>query len=141
MDISPNFDSTHKVLTFAVWESFIDVFDELGMAVYETIERVAIEDGEQEASRDNGRVEAILDLRVIEEQSRQLTYAVHELIYGGESVGWRRAERGFQILGRRDQAAVSLLVNNQPREILETSSLGVVKKTILYFYLFTLHLV
>ena len=76
------FDSTHKDLTSTVWESFIDVFDELGMAVYETIERVAIEDGEQEASRDNGRVEAILDLRVIEEHLRQLTYVVLSL--------WRR---------------------------------------------------
>ena len=41
----------------------------------------------------------------------------------------------------RDQAAVFPLVNGQPRKFLETSSLGVVKKTILYFYLFTLHLV
>ena len=39
-------------------------------AQYETIGRVAIEDGEQEAPRDNGRVEAILDLRFIEEQLR-----------------------------------------------------------------------
>ena len=49
-----------KVLTPAIWESFIHMFDELGMAVYETIGRIAMEDGKQEAaSRDNGRVEAI----------------------------------------------------------------------------------
>ena len=36
--------------------------------------------GEQETLRDNGRVEAILDLRVIEEQLWWLTYAVHELM-------------------------------------------------------------
>ena len=67
-------DIESKVLTPAVWESSIHMFDELGMVVYETIGRVAMGDGEQEAApRDNGRVEAILDLRVIEEQLRQLT--------------------------------------------------------------------
>ena len=56
----------NKVLTPAVWESYIHMFDELGVAVYEAIRRVSMEDGEQEAApRDNGRVEAILDLRVI----------------------------------------------------------------------------
>ena len=56
----------NKVLTPAVWESSIHMFDELGVAVYETIRRVAMEDEEQEAApRDNGCVEAILDLRVI----------------------------------------------------------------------------
>ena len=50
----------------AVWESSIHMFNELGVAVYETIRLVSMEDGEQEAApRDNGRVEVILDLRVI----------------------------------------------------------------------------
>ena len=41
------------------------------MTVYETIGRIVMEDGEQKAAPgDNGRVEAILDLRVIEEQLR-----------------------------------------------------------------------
>ena len=65
---------------------FIHMFDELGMAVYETIGRIAFEDGEQEVPGDDGRVEAILDLRVIEEQLRQLIYAIHELME--ESIGW-----------------------------------------------------
>ena len=67
-------DIDSKVLTPAIRGSSIHMFDELGMAVYETIGRFSMEDGEQEAApRDNGRVEAILDLRVIEEQLRQLT--------------------------------------------------------------------
>ena len=76
-----------KVLTPAVWERFIYMFDELGMAVYETIGCIAVEDGEQEAPRDNGRVEATLDLRVIEEQLRQLTHAVHELMEENQLAG------------------------------------------------------
>ena len=51
--------------------------------------------------RDNGRVEAILNLQVIEEQLRQLTCG--PWAQGGGSVGWRRARRSFQILGRRSE--------------------------------------
>ena len=47
------------------------MLDELGVAVYyETIGRVSIEYGEQEAPRDNRRVEALPDLRVTEERLR-----------------------------------------------------------------------
>ena len=42
-------DMESKVLIPVLGQSFIHMFDELGMAVYETIGRVAIEDGEQEA--------------------------------------------------------------------------------------------
>ena len=82
-----------KVLTPGVWESYIHIPDELGMAVYETIGRIAMEDGDQEAaSRDNKRVGAILDLRVIEEQLRQLTYAVHELMEESQLAGNEQKE-------------------------------------------------
>ena len=73
-------DMKSKVPTSALWQSFIYMFDELGMAVYETIGRVVIENWEQEAPRDNWPLEAVLDLRVIEEQLRQLTYVAHEPI-------------------------------------------------------------
>ena len=39
--------------------------------------------------------------------------------YGGESIGWRRTERGFQILGERDQGCCCSTCNSQPQEILE----------------------
>ena len=94
------------------------MFDELGMAVYETIGRVAIEDGEQEAPRDNGRVEAILDLRVIEEQLRQLTYAVHELMEESQLAGDEQKEVSRSWV-KEIRTAVAPPVNSQPREILE----------------------
>lgn len=57
------------------------MFDELGMAVYETIGSVVPVKGAGEAPvQDNGRTEAILDLRVIEEQLRHITYGMHELM-------------------------------------------------------------
>ena len=94
------------------------MFDELGMAVYETIGRIAM-DGEQEAaSRDNGRVEAILDLRVIEEQLRQLTYAVHELMEESQLAGDEQKEVSRSWV-KEIRTAVAPLVNSQPREILE----------------------
>ena len=63
------------------------------MAVYETIGRIAMEDGEQEAAPGgNGRVEAILDLWVIEEQLRQLTYAVQELMEENQLAGDEQKE-------------------------------------------------
>ena len=86
-------DIESKVLTSAVWECFIHMFDELGMAVYETVGLVAVEDGEQEVPRDSGRVEAILGLWVIGGQLRQLTCS--PLAHGEESDDWQRAERGF----------------------------------------------
>ena len=94
------------------------MFDELGMAVYETIGHIAIGGGEQEVPGDNGRVEAILDLRVIEEQLRQLTYAVHELMEESQLVGdeWKEVSR-FWV--EEIRTAVAPLVNSQPRDILE----------------------
>ena len=68
------------------------MFDELGMAVYETTGLVAVEDGEQEVPRDSGRVEAILGLRVI---GGQLQLTCSPLTHGEESDDWQRAERGF----------------------------------------------
>ena len=95
------------------------MFDELGMAVYETIERVAIEDGEQEVpGGDNGRAKAILDLRVIEEQLRQLTYAVHELMEESQLAGDERKEVSRSWV-EEIRTAVAPLVNSQPRDILE----------------------
>ena len=94
------------------------MFDELGMAVYETIGRVDVEDGEQEAPRDNGRVEAILDLRVIEEQLRQLTYAVHEFMEENQLAGDAQKEVSRSWV-EEVRAAVAPLVNSQPRDILE----------------------
>ena len=94
------------------------MFDELGMAVYETIGRVAIEDGEHEMPRDNGRVEAILDLRVIEEQLRQLTYAVHEFMEENQLAGDAQKEVSRSWV-EEVRAAVAPLVNSQPREIFE----------------------
>ena len=87
-------------------------------AQYETIGRVAIEDGEQEAPRDNGRVEAILDLRVIEEQLRQLTYAVHELMEENQLAGDEQKEVSRSWV-EEIRTAVAPLVNSQPRDILE----------------------
>ena len=56
--------------------------------MYETIGCIVIEDEEQEAAAgDNGRVEAILVLWIIEEQLRQLTYAVHELMEENQLAG------------------------------------------------------
>ena len=94
------------------------MFDELGMAVYETIGRIAIEDGEQEVPGDNGRVEAILDLRVIEEQLRQLTYAVHELMEESQLAGDERKEVSRSWV-EEIRTAIAPLVNSQPRDILE----------------------
>ena len=71
-----------KVLTPAIWESFIQNFNEPRIIVDETIGCVTVEDNGEQEARDNGRVEAILDLRVIEEHLRQLTYVVLSL--------WRR---------------------------------------------------
>ena len=82
--------------------------------------------------RDNERVEAILYLRVIEEQLQQLTYAVHELMEENQLVGDEQKEVSRSWV-EEIRTAVSPLANSQPREILETSSLGVVKKSILYF--------
>ena len=86
--------------------------------MYETIGRAAIEDGEQEAPRDNGRVEAILDLRVIEEQLRQLTYAVHEFMEENQLAGDTQKEVSRSWV-EEVRAAVAPLVNSQPREIFE----------------------
>ena len=85
------------------------MFDELGMAVYETIGCIAVEDGEQEAPRDNGRVEATLDLRVIEEQLQQLTYAVHELMEEDNSGDEQKVVSRSSVEIR---AAVALFVNS-----------------------------
>ena len=77
-------------------------------------------------------VEAILDLRVIEEQLRQLTYAVHELMEENQLAGDEQKEVSRSWV-EEIRATVSPLVNSQPREILETSPLGAVKKTIVYY--------
>ena len=107
-----------KVFTSAVWESVIHMFDELEMAVYETIGRFGTEDGEQEVPRDNGRVEAILDLRVIEEQLRQVTYEVRELMEENQLAGDEQKEVS-RSWAKEIRAALAPLVNSQPREILE----------------------
>ena len=63
---------------------------------------------------------------------RQLTYTVHELMEEDQLAGdEQKVVSGSSV--EEIRTAVSPLVNSQPREILETSSLGVVTKTILYF--------
>jgi len=56
------------VLTSDVWNRYIHMFDELGLAVYEAIGFVLAETAEEAPTRDNGRTEAIINLRAIEEQ-------------------------------------------------------------------------
>ena len=87
-------------------------------AQYETIGRVAIEDGEKEVPRDNGRVEAILDPRVIEEQLRQLTYGAHELMEENQLAGDEQKEVSRSWV-KEIRAAVAPHVTSQPRDTLE----------------------
>lgn len=107
-----------KVLTADVWERHIHMFDDLGMAVYETIARVTVEARVEQKARDNGCVEAVLDLRVIEEQLRQLTYAVHDLMEENqlESDAQKDVSRSWV---EEIRTAVAPLVNRRPEEILK----------------------
>ena len=68
------------------------MFDELGMAVYETIGSVVVEGTAEAPVQDNGRMEAILDLRVIEEQLQHITYGMHELMEENQWEGYRQQE-------------------------------------------------
>jgi len=73
-------DTETKVLTPDVWPWYIHLYDELGTAACEAIGSVAVEGAGEAPVQDNGRIEAILDLRVIEEQLLHITYGMHELI-------------------------------------------------------------
>jgi len=85
-------DTETKVLTPDVWPRYIHMFDELGMAVYETIGSVVVEGTAEAPVQDNGRMEAILDLRVIEEQLQHITYGMHELMEENQWEGYRQQE-------------------------------------------------
>ena len=94
------------------------MFDELGMSVYETIGSVVVEGAGEAPVQDNGRTEAILDLCVIEEQLRHITYGMHELMEENQWEGYRQQEV-TQAWMEEVREAVAPLVNSRPEEILE----------------------
>lgn len=107
------------MLTPDVWHRYVHMFDELGMAVYETIGSVPVDGAGSDAPvPDNGRTEAILDLRVIGEQLRHITYGMHELMEVHQWEG-RQQQQVTQAWMDEVREAVAPLVKSRPEEIIE----------------------
>jgi hypothetical protein len=107
-----------KVLTPERWMAYISMFDELRLAVYETMGSVVV-DEEEDSVNDGGKVQSLLELREIDEQFRsQLLYSVHELM----------ANMRLEDVARRDVATrwmehvreiVQPLLDSKPEDIIK----------------------
>jgi len=77
-------DGEDRILTPAIWQSYIDIFEESGFEVYESMGWVDVE--ERPAVRDSVKMNRVLELREIEEQLRQQLFSVWEFLEENEIV-------------------------------------------------------
>jgi hypothetical protein len=104
------------VLTPEKWDYYLNMFEEAGMEVYESITAVHV--AEQPPIPDGGRVESLLEMREIEEQLHQQLYAVHEILDERQVPEDERREVLREWVGHV-RVTVASLLNVEPEEIVE----------------------
>jgi len=110
--------SVVEVLTPERWQCYVNMFEDGGLEVYETMGAVADVQEQLVAVTDEDKVNSLLEVREVGEQLQQQLYAVHAVL----------KERGVPDAGRREVAAawvdhirltVAPLVNLAPEQIVD----------------------
>ena len=102
------------VLTPIRWQSYLDMFEEGGLEVYETMAAVVVE--EPVVSPPQDKVESLLELREIQEQLEHQMYAVHDLWDARMAPCEERRERVKSWLAHV-RITVASLINLPPEDI------------------------
>ena len=107
-------DGEDKVLTPPVWKSYVDLFEEGGFEVYETMGWVDVE--ERLAVQESIKTRSVLVLREIEERLRQQLYTVWEIM---EEEGTGTEEQQEVVTSWMDHvhSSVEPLTHTAPEEI------------------------